>query len=287
MYLITGATGHTGTVAAETLLSAGKKVRLFVRDAAKASRLAARGAEIAVGDLADPAALGQAARGAEGVFLLSPPDLRAKDFLAERKALTQAQVNALAKEKVPHVVLLSSLGAEHAAGTGPIVSTHNAEEQLRAAGLSATFVRAGFFIENWASVIPVAQKDGVLPSFIPGDLAAPMVDTRDIGKTLAEALLEGPRGTRVIELGGPQDVTPRQVAAALGKILGKNVALVEPPLDAVVPTFTSFGMSENIAGLFREMYQAMRDGKIGSAGGEKRRGTISLEDSLKALIPAT
>jgi len=285
MYLITGATGHTGAVAAETLLSAGKKVRVFVRDAAKASRLAALGAEVVVGDLADAAALGQAARGVEGVYLLSPPDLRAKDFIAERKPLTQAQVNALAKEKVPHVVLLSSLGSEHPTGTGPIVSTHNMEEQLRAAGLNATFVRAGSFIENWAAVIPVAMKDGVLPSFIPGDLASPMVDTRDIGKTVAAALLEGPKGTRVIELGGPQDVTPRQVAAALGKLLGKNVALVEAPLDAVVPTFTSFGISENIASLYREMYQALRDGKIGSAGGEKRRGTISLEDSLKALLP--
>ena len=68
MFVITGATGHSGSVAAEALLAAGKKVRVVVRDAAKASRLKALGAEVFVADLADQAALARAVRGAEGVF---------------------------------------------------------------------------------------------------------------------------------------------------------------------------------------------------------------------------
>ncbi|MFL5306137.1 MAG: NmrA family NAD(P)-binding protein [Polyangia bacterium] len=284
MYVITGATGHTGSVAAETLLDAGKKVRVVVRDAKKAARLAARGAEVFVADLTDQEALARAVRGADGVFLLSPPDLGARDFIGDRKRLTQSQVDTLAAAKVPHVVLLSSTGAQHASGTGPILTTHNAEQQLRAV-LPVTFVRAGYFIENWAPVVPAVKKDGVLPTFLAPDRRIPSVGTPDIGRAIARALLDGPRGVRVIELSGPTDVSPNEVAAAFSRILGKPVAVVQVPLEAVVPTFTSFGASENIATLFREMYQAMADGKIvPEAGAESVRGTTPLEDSLRGLL---
>jgi uncharacterized protein YbjT (DUF2867 family) len=284
MFVITGATGHSGSVAAEALLDAGKTVRVVVRDAAKAARLAARGAEVFVADLGVPAALARAVRGAAGVYLLSPPDLTAGDFIGDRQRLTQKQVDVLAAEKVPHVVLLSSTGAQHPSGTGPIVSVHNAERQLRASGLPATFIRAGYFVENWGAVTHPVRNDGVLPSFIAADERVPSVSTVDIGKAVAQALLDGPRGVRVIELSGPSDVSPNDVAAAFSRILGKPVRVVEAPLDAVVPTFTSFGMSENIAQLFREMYEGMAQGKVVAEPGEHVRGTTTLETTLRALL---
>lgn len=284
MFVITGATGHTGSVAAETLLAAGKKVRAVVRDAAKAERLKALGAEVFVADLTDQAALASAVRGAEGMFVLSPPDVTAKDFIADRKQLTQRQIDTLAAEKVPHVVLLSSIGAQQPAGTGPILSVRNMEQQLRASGLAATFVRAGYFVENWGAVVHPVKSDGVLPSFIAAGQRVPSVSTPDIGKALAQALLDGPRGVRVIELSGPSDVSPNDVAAAFSRILGKPVSVAEAPLDAVVPTFTSFGISENVAGLFREMYQGLADGTVVAAPGEHVRGTTSLETTLRALL---
>jgi uncharacterized protein YbjT (DUF2867 family) len=283
MYVITGATGNVGSVAAETLLAAGEKVRVVVRDAAKAAGLKARGAEIFVADLTDQDALARALRGATGVFLISPPDVSARDFIVERKQLTQAQVSTLAAEQVPHVVLLSSIGAQHPSGTGPIVSVHNAEQQLRASGLPATFVRAAYFVENWGAVLHPVKADGVLPSFFKADQRVPMASTVDIGKAVAQALREGPRGVRVIELSGPSDVTPREVAAAFSRILGKPVQVVEAPLDAVVPTFTSFGISPNIAGLFREMYEGIASGRVAAESGEHMRGTTPLETTLRAL----
>jgi uncharacterized protein YbjT (DUF2867 family) len=284
MFVITGATGRTGSVAAQTLLEAGKKVRVVVRDAAKAERLKALGAEVFVADLAEPGALARAAAGAQGVFLISPPDLTARDFINERKRLTARQVQELASAKVPHVVLLSSLGAHQSAGTGPILSTHNAEEQLRASGLASTFVRASYFVENWAAVIHPVKTDGVLPSFLPAAQPIAMVGTLDIGKALAQALLDGPRGVRVIELSGPNDASPNDVAATFARILGRPVRVVEAPLDAVVPTFTSFGASENIAGLFREMYEGIANGKITSEPGEHLRGKTPLETTLRSLL---
>ena len=286
MFVITGATGNTGSVAAEILLKAGKKVRAVVRDAAKGSKLAKLGAELFVADLSDQAALGRALEGAEGVYLLSPPDLAATNFVVDRKALTEKQSRTVAAAKPGHVVLLSSIAAQHAEGTGPIQTIHNFEQQLRATGLPVSFVRAAYFVENWGAVLHPVKQDGVLPSFLPAEKKMPMVSTRDIGAAVAQALLDGPRGTRVIELSGPVDVSPKDVAATFARLLNKPVNVVEAPLGAVVPTFTSFGISSNVAQLFQEMYGGLASGKVAWEGrdAEAKRGTISLETTLSALL---
>jgi uncharacterized protein YbjT (DUF2867 family) len=285
MYVISGATGNTGKVTATKLLQAGKKVRALVRNVDKAADLAALGAEVVAVDLADREGLARALTGAQGLYLLSPPDLGSQSFLAERSKLLGA-VAAVAKgAAVPHVVFLSSVGGHRESGTGIIQSVHSGEVALRAAGVPSTFLRAAYFVENWASVLPVAKQDGVLPSFIPGDLKLPTVATSDIGSLAAEALLDGPRGERVLELSGPQDLTPNDVAATVSKILGRPIQLVEPPLEAVVPTFTSFGISADVAALFQGMYEGIRAGLVSFEGGkaEARRGKTSLEETLRQL----
>jgi uncharacterized protein YbjT (DUF2867 family) len=284
MFVITGATGNTGSVAAKTLLAAEKKVRVVVRDATKAQGLASLGAEVFVADLTDQAALERAVEGAEGVYFISPPDVRSNDFVAERKALTEQQVATFARAKLPHVVLLSSVGAQHPDGTGPIRTVHNAEQQLRRAGIPSTFVRASLFVENFAAVLQPVKQDGVLPSFIAIDEPTAMVSTADIGKTAAQALLEGPRGVRVIELAGPTDVTPAEAAATFAKILGRPVQAVNAPLSAVVPTFTSFGISQNVAELFQEMYAGFASGKVVAESLPVTRGTTTLEETLRGLL---
>ena len=55
--------------------------------------------------------------------------------------------------------------------------------------------------------LPAARKDGVLPSYLPAGQSIPMVATRDIGAVAAQALLDGPRGRRVVELSGPREYT--------------------------------------------------------------------------------
>ncbi|HYQ18224.1 MAG TPA: NAD(P)H-binding protein, partial [Polyangiaceae bacterium] len=200
MYVISGATGNTGKVAAKQLLSAGHEVRALVRDVAKAADLAALGAEVVVADLSDRAALERALLGAQGWYLLSPPDLGSQSFLAERTRLLDAVASVAKSAAVPHVVFLSSVGAQRESGTGIIMTARAGETALRRAGVTSTFLRAAYFAENWGAVLPVAKQDGVLPSFIPAELRVPTVSTVDIGTLAAEALLDGPRGERILEL---------------------------------------------------------------------------------------
>lgn len=277
MFVVAGVSGRSGAVVAEQLLAAGKKVRVLVRAAEKGAPWSAKGAEVAiVKSLDDAAALTEAlrvgTRPAEGVYLLSPPDPQAEDFRAERRVTFEAIAKAIDDSGVGHVVLLSSIGAQHEAGTGPIATLHDAEARLAKTKAKLTFVRAGYFLENFDATA-AATKAGKLPSFLPADLRFPVVTTRDIGVVAAKALLEGPpaKDVDVIELAGPRDLTTREIAAIFAKKVGHDVAVEEHPLDAVVPTFTSFGLSAHIAGLYAEMYDGIRKGKVTFEGGVHTR----------------
>ncbi|MBE7454960.1 MAG: NmrA family NAD(P)-binding protein [Kofleriaceae bacterium] len=286
MYVITGVTGNTGAVVADTLLTAGKPVRVVVRDAARAAPWRARGAEVAVAALEDTAALTAALRGATGAYLLVPPRLASADPAGENRAVVASLAAATRAAAVPHAVLLSSIGAQHPDGTGPIATLHHAEAAL-AEVTALTAVRAAYFMENWgASLGAVAQ--GALPTFLPRALAIPMIATRDIGTTAAATLVEGPGGERrrVLELAGPRPYSADDVAAAVAAITGQPVAAAEAPLDAVVPTFTRFGVSAAMAALYREMYAAIIAGRVDWEGGAARavRGPTPLQDVLRTLL---
>jgi uncharacterized protein YbjT (DUF2867 family) len=283
-YVVAGVTGQTGRVVAETLLAEGRKVRVIVRDAAKGEPFRAKGAEVAVADIANEAALTKALEGAEGAYLLVPPSMREKDYRAYEDGIVDAIVGAVRAAKVPHVVLLSSVGAQHAAGTGPIAAMHRAEKLLATVpGTKATFIRAAYFMENLGGSLGTLGQ-GFIPTFFAKDLAIPMIATADIGKVAAKALVEGAKETSIIELAGPE-VSASQVAETLARITGKPVAVQEAPLDAVVPTFTGFGMSESLATMYREMIAAVTSGLVAFEGGHRRaQGTTSVETVLRGLL---
>ena len=73
MYVILGATGHTGSVVANFLLSKGQKVRVIGRDPGRLQRFVDKGAEAFTADMSDAAALTKAFSGARAAYLLLPP----------------------------------------------------------------------------------------------------------------------------------------------------------------------------------------------------------------------
>lgn len=288
MFVIAGATGNTGGVVADTLLSQGHSVRVVVRDAAKGEAWKKRGADVAVAALEDRKALAAALAGATGAYVLLPPRNTASDLVSEQKDVADAIVAAVAVAKVPHVVLLSSIGAQHEGGTGPIKALHYAERELEAkTDAKLTFVRAAYFLENWAAVAE-ATKGGKLPTFIRTDLAIPMVATRDIGLVAARALADGPPASRidVIELGGPKDWSPNDIAKAFSGAVGREVSPDAAPFEAVVPAFTSFGMSKSAAESYEEMYRAIASGKVDwqRDGARLVRGTVDASSFAKTLV---
>ncbi len=285
-FAIAGVSGNTGRVAAETLLAQGKKVRVIVRDAAKGEPWRSKGAEVAVADLGDQTALAAALAGAEGAYLLVPPNMGAPDFRGYQERTVASIRWALERSGVPHVVFLSSVGAQHLAGTGPIAGLHLAEEAFGSLEKTVfSFVRAAYFMENLGGSLGMLGQ-GLLPSFTPADLGIDMIATADIGRLAAGLLVEGARETRIIELGGPAR-SMNDVAAVLSRLMGKPVKVHEAPVEAVVPTFTGFGMSQQMAELYREMIEGIIKGHVAFEGGHRRvAGTTGLETVLGAMLAA-
>lgn len=287
MYVIAGVSGHTGSVVATALLAAKQKVRVIVRDAAKGEPWRARGADVAVADIADEAALTKALTGATGAYLLlPPPGWTQTGIAADRKIKTAALLGAVRAARPGHVVLLSSIGAELPEGTGPIKYIHVVEEGLRASGVPATFLRASSFMENWDAQVPGALAAGALYYGLAEGVKVPQVSTQDIGKVAAQLLLEGARGVRVVELTGPGELSLQDVAATIAKVSGKPVNGVSVPPAAMVQALIGQAASPELAASFGEMAGALNDGTI-KFHGTPIRGTVTFEQHLRGLPAIT
>jgi uncharacterized protein YbjT (DUF2867 family) len=149
MYVVTGASGHTGRVVAERLRAAKKQVRAIGRSAEQLKSLADRGADRWICNLTDEVGLAEAFEGATAAYVMIPPNMSAKDYRSEQEQISDALAAAIRKAGVRHAVTLSSFGADKPSGTGPAVGVHNLEQKLnQISGLSTLHLRAGYFMEN-------------------------------------------------------------------------------------------------------------------------------------------
>lgn len=260
-------------------------MRVVVRSADKGAAWKAKGAEVAVASLEDVPAMTGALTGATGVYLLVPPNYGATAWLAEQRQRMDQAAQAVKASGVSHVVFLSSIGGHLADGTGPIRAVDYGEQALGGAAKHVTILRPCYFMDNWAPGIGMAKGQGLLPTFIAPEAKVPMISTVDIGRAGAERLLAGGSGKRVVELAGPEEYSPNDVALVVVQMLKKPVSAQQAPLSAVVPTFTSFGFSTEAAALFEEMYAAFAKGTIGyESPGQLVRGTVTLAEGLRRLV---
>ena len=265
MYVITGATGNTGSVITEKLLAKGEKVRVIGRDAKRLERFTQKGAEAFVADETDRSALTKAFSGAKAVYALIPPNLAAPDVRAYQEQVSDDLAAAITKNGVKHAVVLSSFGADKPDRTGPVLGLHTLEEKLNGiAGLNALYLRAGYFMENILSQVGVIQSFGVIAGPVRADLALPLIATRDIGNAAAEALLKLDfNGKHTRELQGPRDVTYNDVAKIVGAAIGKpDLKYMQMPAAQLKPALTQMGMSSNMVDLLLEMAESLNSGHM-------------------------
>src|SRR5271156_4554328 len=112
MYAITGITGNVGSVVARTLLERDLPVRAIVRDPGRASSWAERGCEVAVADINDTGSLTAAFSGAEGVFVLVPPNFDPEPGFPEARAIASTLKSAVEAATPGKVVYLSTIGGQ-------------------------------------------------------------------------------------------------------------------------------------------------------------------------------
>jgi len=263
MYAILGATGHTGSVAAEKLLAAGQKVRVIGRDAKRLERFSQKGAEAVVADVTDAAALEKAFVGARAVYALIPPAIDKPDVRAYQEKVTDAITAAIQKSGVGYVVLLSSTGTDKTSGTGPVVGLHSFEKKLDSIrALNLISLRAGYFMENVLAQAGVIPSLGFMATPLRADLALPMIATRDIGAAAADLLAQlNFSGKQTRELLGARNVSYAEAAKVIALAIGRpELTYRQVPGAQAKPAMMQLGMSESMVDLILEMCEALNSG---------------------------
>jgi uncharacterized protein YbjT (DUF2867 family) len=206
MIAVAGATGRLGTLIVRELTAHGQPVRVLTRDPSRARHLAA--AEIRTCDVRNRAdtiaavegvtAVVSAVHGFAGPGRVSPESV-------DRDGNANLIAGAVATRA--DVVLMSVIGAAADHPMELFRAKHAAEQELRGAGAGWTIVRSSAFVELWAEMLTKA------PVFGRGENPINFVSVDDVAAVVARAVAEpGLRG-RVLEVGGPDNMTLNELAA--------------------------------------------------------------------------
>ncbi len=256
MIVITGATGHLGKLVVEGLLQkvpAGEIVAA-VRTPEKAADLAARGVQVRKADYSDPAGLAEAFAGADKILLISSPEV------GQRVPQHTAVVNAAKEVGATHLLYTSILFAD--TSTMLLAADHKATEQaVRDSGIPFTFLRNGWYTENYAPTIAQALETGSFAgSAGDGELgAAPRADYADAA--VAALTTEGHEG-KVYELAADTSWSYADLAAELSTATGKTITYQNVPAEQHVQILTSAGVPETFAKILADSDRGIADGEL-------------------------
>lgn len=262
--VVTGATGNIGTALVHSLLQQGHRVTAVARPSQRLDALGHAGATVRAGSLQDVAFLTEALRGADAAFLMIPPNGTAPDVLEHMRQIGESIAEAVRASGLKQALHLSSVGADLAAGTGPVLGVHYQEERLNAIeGLRVAHLRPAYFMENHLNTIGLIQHMGFIGSALRPDLAFPMVATKDIAARANELFSQEIEAGAVHYVLGPQNYTQQDVALAIGQTIGRpDLAYVQFPYDQAKQGMLQAGLSESMASLYDEMMRSMNEEKM-------------------------
>ena len=280
--LVTGATGNVGRHVVDELAAAGAPVR-----AAAGSPQGLRGlgdtvtlrqhATISpvVLDFTDPATWAAAYAGVEQMFLLRPPQL------GRPKTQMLPSLETARAAGVRQVVFVSLQGAE----ANRFVPHAAIESWLRGSGLSWTFVRASFFMQNLTTthLSDIRDRDEIM---VPaGRGATAFVDTADVGAVAAAALLHPDRHRhRAWTPTGPTALTYAEVAQTLTDTLGRPISYPAPgALRYTLHARRALHMPWGMVAVTTAIYTAARLGKAAGLTDDVEQVTGRAPTSFEAF----
>jgi NADH dehydrogenase len=238
--LVTGGTGFVGPYVVHELRAREVPVRALVRDASRGTRLANWGAELAVGDVTDPASLRIACEGVDAVVhLVAIIRGRPQDFERVMAEGTRNVVAAAQSAGARRFVLASALGLdERTKDAVPYFAAKwQMEAAVREAGLEYVIFRPSFVFGRDGGVLPtfvrLARFSPVTPIIGPGTQRLQPIWVEDLAQSYGLALTEPAAANRTFELGGPDAVTWNEFWQRLKRVLGVRRPSVHVPFGAM------------------------------------------------------
>lgn len=237
MILVVGATGSLGRQVVKKLLHKGESVRAMTRDRSKADDLKARGAHIILGDLTDPESLEFAVRGASAVVAAAHSMLGRGSNSSEAvdDSGHRALIDAAKAAGVHHFVYTSVVGA---APDHPIDfwrTKSRIERYLTESGMKYTVIRPTAFMEihAWELLGKAVAAGKRVRMFGPGKNPRNFVAADDVASAVVLALRIPELRGQTLEVGGPENLSGRDVIATFEKVSGRRAKVSAMPLPVV------------------------------------------------------
>lgn len=280
MIVVTGATGQLGRLVVTALLDRGvpaARVVAAVRDPKKAEDLGVTAREA---DYDRPETLAGAFEGAEKVLLISGNEV------GRRVPQHRAAVDAARAAGVRLLAYTSVLRADTT--TVSVAPEHKAtEEHIRASGVPFSFLRNGWYNENYEQTVRQALATGVIPGAA-GDGRVASAARADYAAAAAAVLTdEGHEGT-VHELSGDTAWSMSDLARMITEVSGTEVVYQDMPVDLYTRTLSGVGLPEEVALMLARMDTDIAAGVLADTPGELSRligrPTTPMRDTVLALV---
>lgn len=238
MNLVIGATGLLGSEICRLLAAEGKPAKALVRttsDQSKVARLKSFNVEIARGDLKERSSLDVACRGVSAVISTASSTLSRQEGDSIQTVDLEGQLNLIDAAKaanVSHFVLISfpQIDIEFPLQT----AKRTVEDYLRSSGLTYTILQPTIFMEVWLSpALGFDAANARAQIYGSGENKISWISYKDVAK-FAVASLDNPEARNaVIELGGPEALSPLEVVQIFERIKGRKFGVQHVPEEAL------------------------------------------------------
>ena len=258
--LITGATGHLGTLVIDSLLAKGVPADQIRAGARRPDEITAVPAVHL--DYEDAASVAAALEGVEKVLLISA------SVPGTRVALHKTVIDAAAAAGVQQLVYTSVLDARDSALI--LAPEHKATEELiEASGVPATILRNGWYTENYLGTLEQAKAGEIVTSTGEGRVSS--ASRKDYADAAVAVLTEPGHENTVYELSGDTAWSFDEFAAVASGILGAPVAHRNVSADEHSAVLTAAGLDEGTVGFVVAMDANIRDGLLDATPGDLGR----------------
>ncbi|MFH9492464.1 SDR family oxidoreductase [Streptomyces halstedii] len=282
--VVTGATGALGRLVVEHLLATvpAERITAVVRDKEKAAEVAARGVEIRVADYDRPETLADAFRAGDRVLLISGSEV------GRRVAQHTAVIDAAKAAGVAQLAYTGILGGPDADFL--LAAEHKETERLiLASGLPHTFLRNGWYTENYtANLAPVLAHGAVVGNAGDGRIAS--ASRADFAAAAVAVLTgEGHLGA-AYELSGDTAWSLDEYAAQVAAATGKEITYSRVPAAAHQEILVGAGVPEAFAAILVDVDEAIGRGLLAGTSGDLARligrPTTPLADTVASAVAA-
>ncbi|MFE0510967.1 NmrA family transcriptional regulator [Streptomyces sp. NPDC058964] len=235
--VVTGSSGRTGRRVAEAARAAG----LTVREASRTRGF----------DWRDRSTWADTLRGADGAYLVYPPDVGSPEAALAVGLLAHEAVSL----GVRRLVLLSSRGEEAARPT---------EEALRESWADWTVVRAAWFAQNFSEgpLVEGLRESGELV-FPGGEVREPFIDVRDIADVVVAVLTaEDDRYVgRALAITGPRLLTFGEAVAEIAAATGRALTYRPVPAREYGEHLAGSGVPAEEVEFLVDLFESLLDGR--------------------------